>query len=388
MINGINQVSSNTLNGISPDVGIESSQGLGGLDTTLPKDEFSLIMNELSQSNVTVEELESLNVNQFLTEEGSLDIEQLLNYLRQNGKNIADKPANIDLAEEETLLAQSAAIVSGEQQVALKANHMGLEGSSGEVANLSEKQSQQLANLKGELIADSQTNGQGQFKNQTKSEANTQFLVDESVNNAESGQKEVFKQQFESVVDMKSLPLNDVLSSVKSSTISKIDANPMATLQAPSVNNLGAPQGAQLKSLAIAQSVGQTDWVEGFNEKILWMTNQQIKSAAIKLSPIELGPIEVSISMSKENATIQFNSHSPQVRELIEQALPKLREMMGEQGVNLADVNVSGNNSQHQAQENHRNSPLMNESTQESVDNLAISSVSTRASTGLIDYFA
>jgi len=87
-------------------------------------------------------------------------------------------------------------------------------------------------------------------------------------------------------------------------------------------------------------------WQQSFGEKVLWMVNKNIHSAEIKLNPPELGRLEVKISMQQHDQTsISFTSQNHQVRELIEAALPRLREMLNDSGLNLSDVEVSDKSS-------------------------------------------
>lgn len=141
------------------------------------------------------------------------------------------------------------------------------------------------------------------------------------------------------------------------------------------------------KVIELSQSVVNPEWGNEFNQQIIWMGQQKIKSATIKLNPQELGPLEVSIKVVKEAATVNITTHSAPVRDLIEQALPRLRDMMAEQGINLSQVNIESNN-------NHRQqSPQYEETIR--VDHeindeqaLVTTPLTGRISKSLIDYFA
>ncbi len=54
-----------------------------------------------------------------------------------------------------------------------------------------------------------------------------------------------------------------------------------------------------------------------------------------------MGPITVRIDMNQDQATIAFTAQNSDVRNALEASIPKLREMLISQNVNLADVNVS-----------------------------------------------
>jgi flagellar hook-length control protein FliK len=92
---------------------------------------------------------------------------------------------------------------------------------------------------------------------------------------------------------------------------------------------------------ALDKPLSQAAWPEGLGERILWMTDKNIRTAEIKLNPQHLGPLEIRIQMEQDRATIHFTTHHASVREAIEAAVPKLREMLGSQEISLSDINVT-----------------------------------------------
>jgi len=95
------------------------------------------------------------------------------------------------------------------------------------------------------------------------------------------------------------------------------------------------------------------EWKQEFNERIVWMHTKSIPSAELRLNPQGLGPISIQVNVDKDQqASIVFNAQNAGVREAIEASIPKLREMLNAQQVNLAEVNVS--QQQQQGQGNAR----------------------------------
>ncbi len=94
-------------------------------------------------------------------------------------------------------------------------------------------------------------------------------------------------------------------------------------------------------------------WADKVNDKIVWLANQKIQFAEIHLNPQDLGPMEVKINVQNDQATVTFNSQHQGVRELLELNVNRLREMMSENGVDLAHVDVSDQSSQHQPDDEH-----------------------------------
>ena len=91
----------------------------------------------------------------------------------------------------------------------------------------------------------------------------------------------------------------------------------------------------------VPATVGKQGWGDAVMQRVMWMSSQQMQTAEIALDPPELGPLQVRVSNQGEQTSVVFTSQHAQVREALDQSLPRLREMMEEQGVDLADVDVS-----------------------------------------------
>ncbi|GJL73907.1 MAG: hypothetical protein NMNS02_00130 [Nitrosomonas sp.] len=113
-------------------------------------------------------------------------------------------------------------------------------------------------------------------------------------------------------------------------------------------------QSTALKPADISLDVqlGQPKWEGEFAQKIVWLAGQQQQAAEIRLNPAHLGPVEIMLSITNDQgvqqATAQFLSPHLAAREAIEAALPKLREMMADNGITLGNVTVDSNSSQQQ----------------------------------------
>ena len=63
--------------------------------------------------------------------------------------------------------------------------------------------------------------------------------------------------------------------------------------------------------------------------------------ASLQLTPIDLGPMDVNVTVRDGQASIHFGAAHSETRALIEASLPRLREMLAAQGFNLMDASVS-----------------------------------------------
>ena len=91
----------------------------------------------------------------------------------------------------------------------------------------------------------------------------------------------------------------------------------------------------------IAARVGTPGWDNQVGHKIIWMVAGKEQSASLTLNPPDLGPMQVVLSVTGDQATVTFTAAQPEVRQALEAAMPKLREMMGENGIALGNATVN-----------------------------------------------
>ena len=75
-------------------------------------------------------------------------------------------------------------------------------------------------------------------------------------------------------------------------------------------------------------------------QQMQWMASQQVGRAELRLDPEELGPLEIRLEMNGDEIRAEFSSRSAEVRSLLETQVPRLRELLAEQGFSLADAQV------------------------------------------------
>jgi flagellar hook-length control protein FliK len=92
--------------------------------------------------------------------------------------------------------------------------------------------------------------------------------------------------------------------------------------------------------------VGTPAWNQALGDKIVWMAAGAQQSATLTLNPPNMGPLQVVLNVSNEQATASFFSAQPEVRQALEAAFPRLREMMNEAGIQLGQATVSADTPQ------------------------------------------
>lgn len=109
---------------------------------------------------------------------------------------------------------------------------------------------------------------------------------------------------------------------------------------AVAVNKLAQDMKADVP--ALTRPLSHPNWNQEVGERIIWMNNRGISSAEIRMNPENMGPITVRIDVDAQQQTsVSFTAQNADVRTALEASIPKLREMLNSQNLNLADVNVS-----------------------------------------------
>jgi len=111
---------------------------------------------------------------------------------------------------------------------------------------------------------------------------------------------------------------------------------PNATQHATALLNVSAP-------------VSGPGFADALSRQVVWMVDKDAQVAELRINPPELGPVEVRLTLSGEDASAQFVSAHAEVRNAIEASLSRLREAMAEAGIQLGDATVSAESFRDQA---------------------------------------
>jgi flagellar hook-length control protein FliK len=115
------------------------------------------------------------------------------------------------------------------------------------------------------------------------------------------------------------------------------------------------PQGLQ----SIGLPMTHPRWGQALGQRVVYMTNNQVQQAQITLNPDKLGPVQIKLHVDKDQQVhVVVTAQQGATREALENAMPRLKEMMQEAGVDLGSVNVgdqreSTNQSQDKDGESH-----------------------------------
>ncbi|SEO48956.1 flagellar hook-length control protein FliK [Nitrosovibrio sp. Nv6] len=110
-------------------------------------------------------------------------------------------------------------------------------------------------------------------------------------------------------------------------------------------------------ALGLEPRLGAPGWDNALGQKVLWMVSQQQQVAELNLNPPGLGPLQVVLSVTGDQASATFVSQQPEVRQALEAALPRLKEMMADSGINLGSTTVSSESPQQQREFDRQGRP-------------------------------
>ncbi len=84
-------------------------------------------------------------------------------------------------------------------------------------------------------------------------------------------------------------------------------------------------------------------------ERVQVMMSKNLKNIDIRLDPPEMGRMHIRMNMQGDGATVHFTVANQHARDALEQTMPRLREMLAQQGVQLGiplfNSKVQDNNS-------------------------------------------
>lgn len=81
-------------------------------------------------------------------------------------------------------------------------------------------------------------------------------------------------------------------------------------------------------------------WDQAVSERVVMMAANKLKVAEIRLTPAELGPLRIQVAVDDGAAQVSFVAQHAVTRDALEQALPRLRDMFAESGIQLGDARV------------------------------------------------
>jgi flagellar hook-length control protein FliK len=110
------------------------------------------------------------------------------------------------------------------------------------------------------------------------------------------------------------------------------------------LGDLSAKRGqdaAPLVAPKLSTPVHDARWADALAHRLVMMARDGESSASLKLVPQDLGPLDIQINVRDGEATVHFGAAHQETRNVLEASLPRLRELLGAQGLQLSNATVS-----------------------------------------------
>ncbi|HVL56513.1 MAG TPA: flagellar hook-length control protein FliK, partial [Burkholderiaceae bacterium] len=114
---------------------------------------------------------------------------------------------------------------------------------------------------------------------------------------------------------------------------------PLAGLQDAPAAERGS-QSPAAASYPLPTPLRDPGFAAALADRVRMIVNAKLQSAELVLNPAELGPVRIEVSMQADAATVSFTASHPETRSILEQSLPRLREMLGNEGLQLGGASV------------------------------------------------
>jgi len=142
---------------------------------------------------------------------------------------------------------------------------------------------------------------------------------------------------------------------------------------------------------SIQQPVKHPQWGQALGQRVVFMATNQLQQAQITLNPEKLGPVQVKLHMDKDQQVhVTMTAQHSTTREAMESALPRLREMLEQSGVDLGSVDVSDDNqfAENETQEEQSAHGSTEGAEQDSDTQENSAAVKVASTDNIVDYYA
>ncbi len=101
-----------------------------------------------------------------------------------------------------------------------------------------------------------------------------------------------------------------------------------------------ATQSTATASLRVTTPVGQPGFTQAVGEQVTWMVRNEVQSARVQLDPPDLGPLEITVSLRDDRASVAIHAQHSATREALLADSTRLRAMLEDNGFTGVDVSV------------------------------------------------
>lgn len=120
--------------------------------------------------------------------------------------------------------------------------------------------------------------------------------------------------------------------------------------QAPAANNL-LQEPLDIQSKHAASMMG---------ERVMMMMSQGKQEVQIRLDPAEMGSMLIKVQVQQDQVQLHIQTQAGLSKDIIEQNMPRLREQLAQQGIQLSEANVQQQSQQQNQQQNQQQHQINN----------------------------
>ncbi|WP_444994868.1 flagellar hook-length control protein FliK [Aliikangiella sp. IMCC44359] len=120
-------------------------------------------------------------------------------------------------------------------------------------------------------------------------------------------------------------------------------------------SELNAPQKLTPTSEFVSPLSVKQSFTPNLAMRVQWMFNQALAGAEILMDPPEMGPLSVKVQQTNGETNILFQVSNTATKDLLDENLSKLKEMLAESGVNIGEATVEQHERQAQSQSESSN---------------------------------
>lgn len=104
-------------------------------------------------------------------------------------------------------------------------------------------------------------------------------------------------------------------------------------------------------------SIARRSFASDVGERVLWMATNNRHIAELRVDPPQLGPVEMRLSISGEQASLTLVAANAGVREALQASIPRLQDMIQSIGLELGSVSVGSDSSAQYRQDDRQRDP-------------------------------
>ncbi len=135
-------------------------------------------------------------------------------------------------------------------------------------------------------------------------------------------------------------------------------------------------------------SLRQPQWTQEMGNRMQMMVSQRLKEVEVRLDPVELGPVRIHLKTDKDNKThVTLSAQHGLTRDMLENALPRLRDMLAQQGIDIGSATVNADAQQQTSEQQQKSSQNKGADLSEDAANSSSEVPIWKPINGLVDHF-